>query len=737
MQRFSHVLEAMRSWWLSIIDALRKAIQIDVSNTTALRAVPSVIGFGIPMILAVATNHIEIGISIAGGAVTIGTVGLAEPQHTRKKTMLLACLGIAFSAFVGSITSRLPWLSVVVTGLWGFGAGILVAFDMSALVVGLQSVIALIILSHFMLDPVPAVLQASLMLVGALFQVLLTLIPIPGTEVSLERTALANVYTALADYAADPPNEQRSVQVRTALTNAQKIIVRGNLNSPYGALLGTLFEQAERIRLDTLIFRRWRKQILALPGDYMHHVTNLDNFLKAVAEQLYSIADELRHSRSFIKRRKSQYKLKESLAVLRKQIPVLEEAHNSQDLLPLLKYSELLRDHLHTVRKLAGSLNGGLQHIRRLSLPKPNLLQRHSAWRILKANLTFRSAVFRHAVRMGFTLALATALYRVVPIPWPNGYWIPLTALLILRPDFNTTFSRGIARLIGTMLGALLTTLLVSLIAPTPFALAFFTIIAAYLGYSVLFVNYALFSLFFAVVVICLLSFVIPYPEELALDRTIDTVIGGLLALLIYVVWPTWERVQAPTYLSDLIEAVRHYCIAVLRSFIHTSLDERLELYHREARLARSNVEALVMRSQLEPRAQRIDIDLTQGIFSVCITIIDSTISLEAYLQADPDHSPMPELAPIADTLDEALWIISSIVREEDNIQAFPDVQQIVSELKSAQNLEAIKLSHVEDRSVIKSEQHFIFSNVKWVCDAATVLYLLVSHQQRPEAVLH
>jgi len=92
--------------------------------------------------------------------------------------MLLACLGIALSAFVGSITSRIDWLAILAAGLWGIGAGMLVAISQPAMVIGLQSVIALIILSHFELDPFHAAIQAALMFAGALLQVILIVIPL-------------------------------------------------------------------------------------------------------------------------------------------------------------------------------------------------------------------------------------------------------------------------------------------------------------------------------------------------------------------------------------------------------------------------------------------------------------------------------------------------------------------------------------------------------------------------------
>ena len=59
----------------------------------------------------------------------------------------------------------------------------------------------------------------------------------------------------------------------------------------------------------------------------------------------------------------------------------------------------------------------------------------------LRANLTIESETFRHALRVAATVAVACACYRLLHLP--RGYWIPMTAVLVLRPEFTDTFARG------------------------------------------------------------------------------------------------------------------------------------------------------------------------------------------------------------------------------------------------------------------------------------------------------
>ncbi len=56
-------------------------------------------------------------------------------------------------------------------------------------------------------------------------------------------------------------------------------------------------------------------------------------------------------------------------------------------------------------------------------------------------------------LRLAVTIGAATEIYR--RLHYPSGYWIPMTALLVLKPGLTDTVSRAIARMIGTTAGAI------------------------------------------------------------------------------------------------------------------------------------------------------------------------------------------------------------------------------------------------------------------------------------------
>lgn len=141
-----------------------------------------------------------------------------------------------------------------------------------------------------------------------------------------------------------------------------------------------------------------------------------------------------------------------------------------------------------------------------------------------------RELSFRYALKLAVTLAIAALAARLLGLS--NGYWVPMTALLVLRTDLRETYSRGLARVAGTVVGAGLATLLASTLRPGPFALSGLVVLFAWLCYSVVAVNYGVFSVCVTAYIAFLLSFAGLPESETALHRVANTALGGALALL-------------------------------------------------------------------------------------------------------------------------------------------------------------------------------------------------------------
>jgi hypothetical protein len=139
-----------------------------------------------------------------------------------------------------------------------------------------------------------------------------------------------------------------------------------------------------------------------------------------------------------------------------------------------------------------------------------------------------------YAIRLAVILAVGTEIYRL--LHFASGYWIPMTALLVLKPGLSDTASRAIARTVGTLAGAVLASFFIAHLIPVPVVLAGMTVLFAWLAYSTLNVNYALFSVFLTAYIVFLLALASVPGKLIAERRAACTAIGGALALAIRLV---------------------------------------------------------------------------------------------------------------------------------------------------------------------------------------------------------
>lgn len=222
----------------------------------------------------------------------------------------------------------------------------------------------------------------------------------------------------------------------------------------------------------------------------------------------------------------------------------------------------------------------------------------------LWSNLTLDSSAFRHAIRLSAAVAIASAVYHI--FHYSRGYWIPMTVLIVLRPEFYETFARGIARIGGTLLGGGIAAAIVHLLHPSNEVIAILLLLSVWGCYNLFRVNYALFSVCLTAYVVFVLRLSGIAELTAAMARITYTIEGGALAILVYAVWPTWAGRTARASIAEMLDAHRKYVEAVLSAFVDPkTLDlVRLAGLRSTARLIRSNTEALVERMNVEPAAR-------------------------------------------------------------------------------------------------------------------------------------
>nr|WP_255672770.1 FUSC family protein [Glycomyces amatae] len=149
----------------------------------------------------------------------------------------------------------------------------------------------------------------------------------------------------------------------------------------------------------------------------------------------------------------------------------------------------------------------------------------------------------------------------IVGLLWPteHGYWIPLTAWVVLQADFAGTLTRGTTRAVGTTGGVVLASLL-GLLLPTDLLWLSLAVLAcalvAYLARPVSMLVFIAAVSGFTVFQIDLSG---ESPLLAAVDRGVCTLAGAVLAIGFYVLVPTWQTRRLGDLLGDLVDAYRDY----------------------------------------------------------------------------------------------------------------------------------------------------------------------------------
>ena len=163
--------------------------------------------------------------------------------------------------------------------------------------VGQAGIILLLIYSARPLTPQEAAIQAALLLLGAVFQTLLSVAGWPVQRLGPERDAVAAVFQELVSYARNPTSQDAALPASADMTTArQTLAARSRDTSPASEGLRVLLDEAERIRLQLVALDGLRARA-AEANDDPYLPGKIDQVREAAGEALAGLADSLRLNR--------------------------------------------------------------------------------------------------------------------------------------------------------------------------------------------------------------------------------------------------------------------------------------------------------------------------------------------------------------------------------------------------------------------------------------------------------
>lgn len=295
------------------------------------------------------------------------------------------------------------------------------------------------------------------------------------------------------------------------------------------------------------------------------------------------------------------------------------------------------------------------QKISRVAATQPITLK------ILRENLTFKSDIFRHAIRL--TVAMITGYVVSEFFSLAHSYWVLLTIVTILRPAYVLTKKRNVERVAGTLVGVVAVSAILVLISNTT-ALVFILVLSMLLGYSLLRVHYFSFVVFLTIFLIISLYFLNPYEfQTLIRERLIDTVIGSAIAFVASrFIFPVWGHHEIRSSMQKMLEANRQYFFQAWQA-LKTGQSETTAyaLARQDAIVSLTNLSDNFQRILSEPQQTREATPIHQ--FVIANHMLTGHIAALSDEEISHDVAETPELEEMAKAISYELQCAEDNVR--------------------------------------------------------------------------
>ncbi|MBV9128772.1 MAG: FUSC family protein [Verrucomicrobia bacterium] len=270
----------------------------------------------------------------------------------------------------------------------------------------------------------------------------------------------------------------------------------------------------------------------------------------------------------------------------------------------------------------------------------------------IRNNMSFRSSSFRHALRLGATSALAGLIASGEHLV--RGYWIPMTVVIVLKPNFGGTLQRSVQRITGTILGALLGALLV-LVSSEPWVLWAVLPVLVFATFALRNFNYTLFSLALTPTVLLMLDIAHPITVADSFLRVLHTIVGSALALLSgYLLFPQWESSRLPLRIAEALRAEAAF-VRALRDAVLGKNERPLSEFRRDAAVAVSNAFTAGQRLLSEPPDRRGDVESSLAAVNFCRRILHVLAAISDYQTRESAQPDSKQLAGFLQALAQAL----------------------------------------------------------------------------------
>lgn len=589
-------------------------------------AIRITVGITLPAILLSHFNNLTAGIAASIGAMCVGNTDNPGPIHHRRNGMIACVLIIFLVTLLVGLASWSPVLTGVLVFVFCFVFSFMGVYGTRASSIGVNALLVMVLNIDRHRQGLDSLVTALYVLAGGVWYTVLSLLLYSFRPYKLVQQAIGDCVQATAEYLrikadfyasdADYDKEYRRLVQSQVSIHEKQDLVRELLfksrdivkeSTHVGRVLMMIF-------LDIIdLFER----IMTSQQDYrmLHQYFDDSGLMQECRRLILDLSAELDEIGIAIMSGKPSVENRELASRIREvrdHLNRYRDTHRSTGNMEAFTGLSNILDSIEDLGLRMHTLHGYTTYDRALSRnirPEVDVEEfvahQEVDRKLILDNLTFRSDIFRHSLRV--SIATITGYIISGFLPFGHGYWILLTVIVIMKPVYSLTKKRNYERLMGTLAGAFVGLLLLYLIKDT--TVLFVLMILFMIGtYVFIRTNYLICVTLMTPYV--LLLFHLLYPTDfrsLLSDRVIDTAIGSAISFVASIlIIPSWEHERIADFMTGALKANIVYFKDVAGAFLGKPVTiHQYKLSRKNAFVALANLSDAWSRMLSEPRSKQ------------------------------------------------------------------------------------------------------------------------------------
>ncbi|MFV8282254.1 FUSC family membrane protein [Christiangramia marina] len=719
-------------------------------STDFSKAIVLTIAIVIPIAVFSNLGLLEIGVSMAMGSLLSSPSDVAGSfKHKVMGIMAAAFLG-ALSFCIAGYSAQFSWAVAPMLLVMMFSIAYLSVYGFRASLVTFAGLLA-VVLSFANISSEIEIWQKSILIFGGgLFYMLISIAWYLLKPERASEQQIAETMELTADYLR---LRIRMLDPESDLENIQKELFQKQTE---------LNEHHESLRELLITFRMssgssgyTRKRLLifidlvdmlelamANPIDYpqMRKVLDSDiielkvfkEFSLKMAEQLDLIALSVHKNSAMPVNQLSEElkKVEKSLLKYRDTINISEKRESMLVLRNFYDYQTRQSQKINNIDRILRNLEGKKRIFKDKDVQQ-FLTQQEYSFKTLRTNFQFNSSIFRHALRLSIVVLVGYLLGSYFSVQ--NAYWILLTIVVIMRPNYGLTKQRTRKRIIGTLIGGALAIGIVFITQNTT-VYALLGILSLTLAFSLIQRNYTTAAIFITLSIIFIYALLQPEVLNVIQFRILDTVIGaGLAGLGNFILWPKWELKELNNVIANSINSNTGY-LEEIDDYYHNkgNLPISYKLARKKAFLDMGELSGAFQRMTQEPKSQQKQLSLIYEIVGLNHTFLSALASMGSYIRNHPTSKASSDFEMYTKTI---VFNLKNSVRLLENKTRHEKEHEGISKAGKALHRKFDEMATERDREISEGkaqidentrlnlqEAHLITGQLEWLLDISEKL---------------